>query len=212
MPTAQAIPDAEASARLDELLTRGDEQRLREFKYRFGQSAVFGIPVVALQLWGAKLGPADSERWVSLLQAILCGWVVYVNLGMLVEGLLHQSTDSSPHESCESDATFHPEVLRGISETSCVRDPSEHLGMIRHHTRQTHRRLALRRGDSFVALLAVLLYLYSLVSALHGIVAARLWYRPLLFHVCVIVLATWSAIRWGSLARRSRRSASSPAA
>lgn len=160
MPTAQATPDADtSSARLQELLARGDEERLREFKYRFGQSIVFGTPVIALQLWGANLGPTDSERWVSLLQAILCGWVVYVNLGMLVEGVL--------------------------------------------------ARRAWLRADFVVALLAVLVYLYSAISAIRGIVTAHLWYRPLLFHVCVIVLAMWSAIRWRGLARKSNRSASS---
>ena len=70
------------------LLSRPPEQRLREYKYRCSQSIVFGLPVIALQLYGRALGPADSERWVSLLQAMLAGWVVYVNLGMLFEGIL----------------------------------------------------------------------------------------------------------------------------
>ena len=43
------------------LLSRPPEQRLREYKYRFSQSIVFGLPVVALQLYGRALGPADSE-------------------------------------------------------------------------------------------------------------------------------------------------------
>ncbi len=73
---------------IDNLLSRAPEQRLREYKYRFGQSVVFGLPVIALQLYGRALGPADSERWVSLLQALLAGWVLYVNLGMLFEGFL----------------------------------------------------------------------------------------------------------------------------
>jgi cation transport ATPase len=71
-----------------DLLARPDEQRLREYKYRFSQSIVFGLPVVALQLYGPRLGPADWERWVSLLQALLAGWVLYVNLGMVFEGAL----------------------------------------------------------------------------------------------------------------------------
>ena len=71
-----------------DLLARPDEQRLREYKYRFSQSVVFGLPVVALQYFGHRLGPVDSDRWVSLLQALLAGWVVYVNLGMLAEGIL----------------------------------------------------------------------------------------------------------------------------
>ena len=73
---------------INNLLSRPPDQRLREYKYRFGQSIVFGLPVVALQLYGRALGPTDSERWVSLLQALLAGWVLYVNLGMLFEGIL----------------------------------------------------------------------------------------------------------------------------
>src|SRR5688572_30779422 len=73
---------------VDNLLARPSEQRLREYKYRFAQSIVFGVPVVALQVYGRALGPTDSERWVSLLQALLAGWVLYVNLGMLFEGIL----------------------------------------------------------------------------------------------------------------------------
>jgi cation transport ATPase len=71
-----------------DLLARPDEQRLREYKYRFSQSVVFGIPVIALQYFGQRLGPIDADRWVSLLQALLTGWIVYVNLGMLFEGFL----------------------------------------------------------------------------------------------------------------------------
>jgi len=137
--------------RLYELLNRPLDQRLREYKYRFSQSVVFGLPVIALQWFGPRLGPVDSQRWVSLLTALLCGWVVYVNLGMLFEGLL---------------------TLR--------------------------QRIS---GDLIVAMIAVTLYLVSLVSALHGIITARLWY-PLLFHVCVIVLALWTGWKWSALARR----------
>jgi cation transport ATPase len=64
------------------------DQRQREYKYRFAQSVVFGPPVIALETWGFALGPADAARWVPLLQALLAGWVIYVNLGMLIEGLL----------------------------------------------------------------------------------------------------------------------------
>ena len=127
-----------------------------EFRYRFGQSVVFGPPVLALQRYGAVLGPADSERWVSLLSALLAGWVLYVNLGMLVEGLL----------------TLRD---RGAS------------------------------GDLLVAALAMLLYLVSLVSAVHGIVTARLWYRPLLFGAMVLLLMAWTGYRWWRLATPSPR-------
>jgi cation transport ATPase len=49
---------------------------------------VFGLPVLALEIWGFDLGPADAARWVPILQALLAGWVIYVNLGMLIEGLI----------------------------------------------------------------------------------------------------------------------------
>jgi hypothetical protein len=94
LPTAPPEPpplEAEARRRrLDELLARPPQERRREYKYRFGQSVVFGLPVVALQLYGRQLGPTDSQRWVSLLQALLAGWVVYVNLGMLFEALVRR--------------------------------------------------------------------------------------------------------------------------
>src|SRR5205085_5637729 len=54
----------------------------------FAQSVVFGLPVIALQLWGSKLGPTDAQRWASVMQMLLAGWVMYVNLGMIFEGAL----------------------------------------------------------------------------------------------------------------------------
>jgi cation transport ATPase len=74
---------------LESLLARPGEQRLREYKYRFAQSVVFGLPVVALHLFGRSLGGAESARWAGLLQALLAGWVVYVAAaGMLFEGMV----------------------------------------------------------------------------------------------------------------------------
>jgi hypothetical protein len=137
---------------VENLLARPDEQRLREYKYRFSQSVVFGLPVVALQFCGPLLGPTDSDRWVSLLQALLAGWVVYVNLGMLAEGVLL--------------------LGRGV------------------------------RADLIVSALAAGLYAYSVVSATVGVITGRLWYRPLTFHVCVILLAAWTGWRWWRMSRR----------
>ena len=149
-PTAATTPET-APTRLSELLNRPAEQRIREYKYRFSQSIVFGLPVLALQWCGPRLGPTDSQRWVSLLQALLCGWVLYVNLGMFFEGVML--------------------LAQRIT------------------------------GDFLIASLAIALYLASLISALHGIVTARLWY-PLLFHLCVLLLALWTAWRWHFLSRR----------
>src|SRR2546428_9823632 len=66
---------------------RSAAQRRQEFKYRFGQSIVFGLPVIALQWFGRSLGGAEPDRWVTLFQALLAGWAVYVRATrMLGEG------------------------------------------------------------------------------------------------------------------------------
>src|SRR5215218_9904390 len=81
-----AAPPADAPATL---LDRPAADRCREFKYRFAQSAVFGIPVLVLHAFGRSLGGSESDRWTALFQALLAGWVVYVAAaGMLSEGLL----------------------------------------------------------------------------------------------------------------------------
>ena len=50
---------------------------------------MFGLPVVALQLFGRSLGGPESDRWVTLFQALLGGWVVYVGAaGLVAEGAL----------------------------------------------------------------------------------------------------------------------------
>ena len=78
---------------ISDLLNRPIEQRQREFRYRCAQAFVFGVPVLALQWLGPKLGGAEAPRWIALLQAILTGWIVYIGaLAMLVEGLLVRST------------------------------------------------------------------------------------------------------------------------
>jgi cation transport ATPase len=73
----------------DPFLDRPPADRIREFRYRFAQSAVFGLPVVALQYLGPSLGGAESGRWIGLFQALLAGWVVYVSSGMFFEGFIH---------------------------------------------------------------------------------------------------------------------------
>ena len=76
---------------VDTLMSRPPEQHVREFKYRFAQTVVFGLPVLALQFFGPSLGgaPEESRRWIAVLQALLTGWVTYVAAaGMLAEGIL----------------------------------------------------------------------------------------------------------------------------
>jgi hypothetical protein len=77
------------SIHIQSLLQRPLDQRIREFKYRFAQSVVFGLPVLALQRYGPQLGWVEANRWVGVLQMLLAGWVVYVAAaGMLFEGIL----------------------------------------------------------------------------------------------------------------------------
>ena len=149
-------PDADAaspSSRLADLLARPDEQRLREYKYRFSQAVVFGLPVLALDVWGRALGGPESDRWVGILQALLAGWVVYVGAaGMLFEGLI----------------------------------------------------LLPRRvmADLFPALLASAAYVFSVISVLHVLFTGHVWYRPLLFHLAVVIVALWTGIQWYRWSRR----------
>ncbi len=146
-PITTTPPPHHATTPLFVLLNRPDDQRLREYKYRFSQAAVFGLPVLALQAWGHALGGDEAERWVGVLQALLAGWVVYVGAaGMLFEGLI---------------------VLP--------------------------RRVM---ADLITALAAVLAYVFSLVSVVHVLFTGQLWYRPLLFHVSVMVVAAWTGFQW----------------
>ena len=73
------------------ILNRPNSERLREYKYRFAQSTVFGLPVIALHFFGPLLGGEESGRWIGLFQMLLAGWVMYVGvMGMLVESLLRR--------------------------------------------------------------------------------------------------------------------------
>jgi cation transport ATPase len=75
--------------RISDLLNRPADQRAKEFKYRAAQSFVFGVPVLALQWLGPRLGGAESPRWIGILQALLSGWIIYIAAaGMLFEGLI----------------------------------------------------------------------------------------------------------------------------
>jgi len=148
MPSPPAQPDSSPPdcSPLQQLITRPDDQRLREHKFRFAQSVVFGAPVLALQRWGSILGPVDSQRWASVLQALLCGWVMYVNFGMIVEGFVVRRLD----------------VLI----------------------------------DCLIATTALALYAWSVAAVVHVLSRGTLWPQPLLFHACVILLATWTGLQW----------------
>jgi cation transport ATPase len=85
----EVISAAESASPAEQLLARPDSERTREYRYRLGQAIVFGLPVIALQLCGTRLGGREAARWVAVFQALLAGWVVYVAVaGMLFEGLI----------------------------------------------------------------------------------------------------------------------------
>jgi hypothetical protein len=81
-------PEDPSTTELEASLARPPSERVREYKYRFAQTVVFGLPVLALQQFGVSLGGAEAGRWVAVLQALLAGWVMYVAAGMLFETLL----------------------------------------------------------------------------------------------------------------------------
>ena len=56
--------------------------------------------------------------------------------------------------------------------------------------------------DLAAAMLAVAAYVFSLVSVLHVAVNGALWYRPLLFHVSVLIVAAWTGLQWLRWSRR----------
>ena len=74
---------------IDEVLSRPLDQRIREHKYRCAQSIVFGLPVIALQYFGHQLGGAESVRWITIMQIVLTGWILFVAAtGMISEGVM----------------------------------------------------------------------------------------------------------------------------
>jgi cation transport ATPase len=86
---ASTVDSPPAPNSIESLLNRPLDQRIREFKYRFAQAVVFGLPVLALQQYGRALGWVEADRWVGLLQLALTGWVAYVAAaGMLFEGIV----------------------------------------------------------------------------------------------------------------------------
>ena len=60
-------------------------------------------------------------------------------------------------------------------------------------------------GDLAAAVVALALYAFSVVSVGHLPFTGRLGYRPLLFHVVVLVLAGWTGTQWWRWSRHLRR-------
>jgi len=59
-------------------------------------------------------------------------------------------------------------------------------------------------GDLLAGLMAILMEAWSVVSVLHVVIDGRLWYRPLLFHVVVILMIGWSAMQWWRTSIRAK--------
>ena len=98
MPTAPEPPEPTEQPgelpSIEALLNRPTAERAREYRYRLAQTLVFGLPVIGLAVWGSALGPRDAQRWSTVFQALLAGWVLYVNAGMLIEGLMRSRVTS----------------------------------------------------------------------------------------------------------------------
>ena len=80
------LPD---DSSIPSILNRPLSERIREHKYRFAQCLIFGLPVLALHFFGAKLGGPEAGRWTGLLAALLAGWCLYVGaVPLLSEGMM----------------------------------------------------------------------------------------------------------------------------
>jgi cation transport ATPase len=93
MPADRAaeVTPAATTEPLHQLLDRPAAERCREYRYRFGQSIVFGLPVIALGLFGPVVGGPESGRWIGLLQLLLGGWVIYIGaLALLIDAILRR--------------------------------------------------------------------------------------------------------------------------
>jgi cation transport ATPase len=50
---------------------------------------VFGLPVIALQYFGHRLGGAESGRWVAIIQFVMTAWILFIAAtGMITEGTM----------------------------------------------------------------------------------------------------------------------------
>jgi cation transport ATPase len=60
-------------------------------------------------------------------------------------------------------------------------------------------------SDLVVSLLTIAAYVFSAISVTGVLFTGQTWYRPLLFHIVVIMLGIWSATRWWQMSRSNRR-------
>jgi hypothetical protein len=144
---------------LNALLQRPLDQRIREYQYRAAQSAVFGLPVLALHFFGHFLG-SGADRWPILMQMLLTGWIVYVSAtGMIFEALL----------------TMRPQFA----------------------------------ADFSIAAIATALFAFSSARVIYQIAITASATATTYFHLTVLLLLAWTALRFTWLSRQRKMLATS---
>jgi hypothetical protein len=114
---AGAPPPPAVNEPVEQLLDRPRTERCREYRYRFGQSMVFGFPVIGLALFGPSLGGPEAGRWIGLLQLLLAGWVIYVGaLAMLIEAVLRRRVTVDAFIAALASALY----LLGAGGVTCL--------------------------------------------------------------------------------------------
>lgn len=118
-------PSSDPRDPVTRLLARPRDQRTREYKYRFAQSIIFGLPVLALTLFGTSLGGRDAGRWINIFSLLLTGWVVYVGVtGMLFEGMIllaHRRLTTDLFVALLAITAFTIGLIRTVSD---IRSPT----------------------------------------------------------------------------------------
>jgi cation transport ATPase len=115
-----------ATSNIDAVLHRPPSERLREYKYRFAQSTVFGLPVLALHFAGPSLGGSEAARWIGLLQLLLTTWVMYVGvIAMGVEALLRRRFTADA-AAAAMGAGFYLAALCNLALIAALRSTTEY--------------------------------------------------------------------------------------
>jgi hypothetical protein len=130
------------------------------------------------------------EHKVRFAQAVVFGLPV---LGLYLFG---ESLGGPPAEARRWSAVLQALLAGWVTYVAAA-------GMVAEGCLLLGRRLS---PDLVVAGLAVLLYLVSFVSVVGVLVRAEPFYRPLCFHLVVVILAGWCGTRWWQLRRSTAAS------
>ena len=144
-------------SRVELLLARPDEQRLREYKYRCAQALIFGLPVMALEYFGRSLGAEYG-------QTLVCGTA---RLGGFPVGIV---------------ANQHHRVRPADG-------PLQFGGVLYVDSAEKVARFVMNCNQDFLPI----------------IFTGHLGRGPILFHVVIALLATWTGARWWQWSRRRAR-------